>query len=82
MNDRDREVMRGIGYGGATSEQIGELVGGAYDIGQLIAGGFVRRRRIELVETGPPMPEPAYFVLTARGAIEVGLDPDLLDSLG
>ena len=76
MNETDRRVLERIGYKGA------ETAGGDYDIDALIRTGYVGIHRERLGETTDSRiggdEYATWYVLTARGAETIGLDPNLL----
>jgi hypothetical protein len=82
MNETDRKVLERIDYKGAELAQILEAAGGDYDIDALIRTGYVRIHRERRLETaGTRFGSDEYltwYVLTPKGAEEIGLDPTML----
>ena len=83
MEDADRAVLEFIGDEGKTAEQVAERFP-AFDLERLVRAELARPRRTEPGKTqsrrAPPAPDPTFYVLTARGAEAIGLDPHTLHS--
>jgi len=82
VNETDRRVLERIGYKGVELAQVLETAGGDYDIDALIRTGYVGIHRERLGETTDSRiggdEYATWYVLTARGAETIGLDPNLL----
>jgi hypothetical protein len=80
LSNSQRDTLNAIGPYGKNPEWIEEHCGGA--ISELLAGGYVKRREIWLIETSDgsssSAPNPHYFHLTRKAARAIGLDPRLL----
>jgi hypothetical protein len=84
MDAPDRDVLEFIGDQGKTGEQIADRFP-AVDLELLVRAGLVRPHRTNPAKTqsrraAPPAPDPTSYVLTSRGAEEIGLDPHTLHS--
>jgi hypothetical protein len=83
MEDADRDVLEFIGDQGKTAEQVSDRFP-AFDVERLVRAELVRPRR---TNPGKPQPrrapsalDPAFYVLTSRGAEAIGLEPHTLHS--
>ena len=82
MEDADRDVLEFIGDPGKTAEQVADRFP-AFDLERLVRAGLVRPRRTDPVTTQlrhAPAPDSTSYVLTARGAEAIGLEPHTLHS--
>ena len=77
MEDADREVLEFIGDPGKTAEQVADRFP-AFDVEGLVRAELVRPRRTTQSRRAPGTPDPTFYVLTARGAEAIGLDPHTL----
>jgi hypothetical protein len=78
----DREVLEFIGDQGKTADDVADRFP-AFDVGLLVGAGLVRPQRTNPVTTQSrrgQSPDPMFYVLTARGAEAIGLDPHTLHS--
>jgi hypothetical protein len=83
MEDADREVLEFIGDQGKTAEQVAERFP-AFDLERIVRAELARPRRTEPHKTpsrrAASVPDPTFYVLTARGAEAIGLEPHTLHS--
>jgi hypothetical protein len=83
MEDADREVLEYIGDQGKPADQIADRFP-AYDLDRLVRAELVRPRRTDPVKTASrraaPAPDATFYVVTARGAEAIGLEPHTLHS--
>jgi hypothetical protein len=83
MDDADRDVLEFIGDAGKTAEQVADRFP-EFDLQRLVRAELARPRRTETRNTqsrrAPSAPDPAFYVLTSRGAEAIGLDPHTLHS--
>jgi hypothetical protein len=83
MEDADREVLEFIGDQGKTAEQVSERFP-AFDLERLVRAELARPRRTNPVKSqsrrATPSDEHTFYVLTARGAEAIGLEPHTLHS--
>jgi hypothetical protein len=83
MEDADRDVLEFIGDQGKMAQQVADRFP-AFDIELLVRAELVRPHRTNPVRTQSrrtePASDPAFYVLTSRGAEAIGLDPHTLHS--
>ena len=79
MEDADREVLMFIGDEGKTAEQVADRFP-AFDVEGLVRAELARPRRTTQSRRAPLAQDPTFYVLTSRGAEEIGLDPHTLHS--
>jgi hypothetical protein len=83
MEDADRDVLEFIGDLGKTAEQVADRFP-ALDLELLVRAELLRPHRTNPVKTQSrrtePASDPAFYVLTSRGAEAIGLDPHTLHS--
>jgi hypothetical protein len=79
MGDADRDVLEFIGDQGKTAEQVSDRFP-VFDLEGLVRAELVRPRRTTQSRRDPAAPDPTFYVLTSRGAEEIGLDPHTLHS--
>jgi hypothetical protein len=79
MEDADRDVLEFIGDEGKTAEQVADRFP-EFDVERLIRAELARPRRNTQSRRAPAAPDPTFYVLTARGAEAIGLDPHTLHS--
>ena len=83
MEDADRAVLEFIGDQGKAAEQVADHFP-AFDVERLVRAELVRPRRTDPGKTHARRPahapDPTFYVLTARGAEAIGLEPHTLHS--
>ena len=84
MEEADRAVLEFIGDQGKTAEQVSDRFP-AFDLDRLVRGELARPRRSNPVtaqsrHTSSELDEHTFYVLTSRGAEEIGLAPYTLHS--
>ncbi len=83
MEDAERDVLEFVGDQGKMAEQLADRFP-AFDLDRLVRAELIRPRRTSPVGTqsrrAAPAPDPTFYVLTSRGAEEIGLDQHTLHS--
>ncbi len=80
--DADREVLVFIGDEGKTADEVADHFP-AFDLERLVRAELARPRRPSRntqSHRAASAPDPAFYVLTSRGAEAIGLDPYTLHS--